>query len=141
MERFTIKKSERKPNNWVCADTINGIVCVFENGRFNETQEFTILEDIAMPDANKLARAANDMAAWLRANHYAKIMISHRERIGKRIAGLRKKQGISQIKLAELTGIAASNIARIELGKYSTGIDLLSKIAHALGCQLDVVEY
>lgn len=96
---------------------------------------------MAIPDANKLARAANDMAAWLRANHYDKIMLSHRERIGKRIAELRKTQGLSQAKLAELTGIAASNIARIELGKYSTGIDLLSIIAHALGCQLDVVEH
>lgn len=63
-----------------------------------------------------------------------------RERIGKRIAEIRKQKGISQAQLSELTGIAPGNIARIELGKYSTGIDLLSKIAQALNYRIDFVE-
>ena len=50
--------------------------------------------------------------------------MNDRERIGKRIAQLRMEAGISQYKLAELTGLAPGNIARIETGKYSTGIDL-----------------
>lgn len=54
--------------------------------------------------------------------------MNDRERIGKRISAIRKKKGISQAKLSDLTGIAPGNIARIELGKYSTGIDILSKI-------------
>ena len=33
------------------------------------------------------------------------------------------------------------NIARIESGKYSTGIDLLSKIGDALGYELDFVRH
>ena len=67
-------------------------------------------------------------------------MENDRIRIGKRIAEIRKSKGLSQAKLAELTGIACGNIARIETGKYSTGIDLLSKIAAALGYQLDFIE-
>lgn len=63
-----------------------------------------------------------------------------RERIGKRIAEIRKQKGISQARLSELTGIAPGNIARIELGKYSTGIDILSKIAQALNYRIDFVE-
>ena len=63
-----------------------------------------------------------------------------RERIGKRIAEIRKSKGLSQAKLAELTDIAPGNIARIETGRYSTGIDLLSKIADALGYKLDFIE-
>ena len=55
--------------------------------------------------------------------------MNDRERIGKRIAEIRKSKGLSQTKLAELTDIAPGNIARIEKGRYSTGIDLLSKIA------------
>lgn len=47
---------------------------------------------------------------------------------------------ISQYKLAELTGLAPGNIARIETGKYSTGVDLLSKIGDALGYKLDFTE-
>ncbi|GHT09172.1 hypothetical protein FACS189432_09080 [Bacteroidia bacterium] len=73
-ERFIIKKSECKPDSWVCTDVENGIVCIFENHRFNETQEFTILEDIRNPDANKLAKSVNEMAGWLRENHYKKAM-------------------------------------------------------------------
>ena len=66
--------------------------------------------------------------------------MNDRERIGKRIAEIRRDKGLSQAKLAELTGIAPGNIARIETGKYSTGIDLLSKIADALGYNLDFIE-
>ena len=66
-------------------------------------------------------------------------MISERERIGNRIAELRKDKGISQAKLAELTGMTSGNIARIETGRYSTGIDILSKIANALGYKIDFV--
>lgn len=65
--------------------------------------------------------------------------MNDRERIGKRIAELRFAKGISQAQLSELTGIAPGNIARIELGKYSTGIDILSKIATALDCRIDFI--
>lgn len=66
--------------------------------------------------------------------------MNDRERIGKRIAQIRMEVGISQYKLAELTSLAPGNIARIETGKYSTGIDILSKIGDALGYQLDFIE-
>ena len=66
--------------------------------------------------------------------------MNDRERIGKRIAEIRKSKGLSQAKLAELTDSAPGNIARIETGRYSTGIDLLSKIADALGYKLDFIE-
>ena len=66
--------------------------------------------------------------------------MNDRERIGKRIAEIRKSKGLSQAKLAELTNIAPGNIARIETGRYSTGIDLLSKIADALGYKFDFIE-
>mgnify|MGYP001637468608 CR=1 FL=1 len=66
--------------------------------------------------------------------------MNDRERIGKRIAEIRKQKGISQAQLSELTGIAPGNIARIELGKYSTGIDILSKIAKSLNYKVDFIE-
>lgn len=70
--RFKLDKSVH-PGKWVCTDTVNGIVCVFEDRRFNDTQKFTILEDIKQPDANDLAKVANEMAEWLRSNHYNKV--------------------------------------------------------------------
>ena len=66
--------------------------------------------------------------------------MNERVRIGNRIKELRQKRGISTYRLAEMTGLKQPNIARIESGRYSTGVDILSKIAAALGCDLDFVE-
>lgn len=66
--------------------------------------------------------------------------MNERERIGKRIAELRNEQGISTYKLAKLTGLNQPNITRIEKGRYSTGLDILSKIAKALGKKIDFVD-
>ena len=63
-----------------------------------------------------------------------------RERMGQRIAKLRKEQGMTQAELAERTGIQRAHITRIEAGRYSVGIDLLDKIAVALGMEVDFVE-
>jgi len=67
--RFILQKSQTRPTGWVCTDTENGIVCIFDEHKFNETQQFTILEDIENPDANKLARSVREMADWLALNH------------------------------------------------------------------------
>lgn len=65
--------------------------------------------------------------------------INHKLRIGKRIAELRKERGISQNKLAQMTGISASNIGKIELAQFNPGLDTLSKIGDALGMEIDFV--
>ena len=66
--------------------------------------------------------------------------LEYRKRIGLRIAEIRADLGISTYQLADMTGIGAQNITRIEKGRYSTGIDLLGKIAEALGCTIEVIE-
>ena len=66
--------------------------------------------------------------------------MNDRERIGKRIAELRHAAGISQEKLAELSGVGSSHIARIEMGRYSVGIDTLAKIAQVFKMQLDFID-
>lgn len=65
--------------------------------------------------------------------------VNHKVRIGKRIAELRKEKGLSQAKLAQLTGIHSSYIGQIELGKYDVGIETLSKIGEALGMGVDFI--
>ena len=72
MERYVLQKSQTKPNSWVCTDTEHGIVCVFEDKKFNETQQFSFLEDVRL-DALFIARLMREMADWLRENHYKKI--------------------------------------------------------------------
>jgi len=73
-ERFILQKSQNRSNGWVCTDTESGIVCEFEEKNFNDSQKFTVLDDIKNPDANQLARAVSEMADWLRVNHYKKVM-------------------------------------------------------------------
>lgn len=62
-----------------------------------------------------------------------------RERIGKRIRELREAKQMEARDLAILTGIDAANLSRIEQGKYSTGIDILSRIAIVLNAHLDLI--
>ena len=56
-----------------------------------------------------------------------------RKRVGERLKTLRTKQNLSVRDLAEKTGINISNISRIENGKISPTIDVLDKLAKALG--------
>lgn len=62
-----------------------------------------------------------------------------RERIGKRIKELREAKKMEARDLAILSGIDAANLSRIEQGKYSTGIDILSRIAIVLDAHLDLI--
>ena len=66
--------------------------------------------------------------------------MNHRERIGQQVAKLRKDRGLSQRALAELCGVTFQNINKIELGRYSVGLDVLSKICDSLGCELLIKE-
>ena len=60
--------------------------------------------------------------------------------IGRRIKELREARGLTQAGLAEKAGLLQANLARVESGRYSTGLDILSRIAEALGCRIDLIE-
>lgn len=62
-----------------------------------------------------------------------------RIRIGKRIKELREKKRMEARDLATLAGIDAANLSRIEQGKYSTGIEVLSRLALILDAHVDIV--
>lgn len=63
-----------------------------------------------------------------------------RKYIGRQIAEMRNKAGLSQVELAEKSGVGSSHIARIEQGRYSVGIDILQKIAGVFGMRVGFVE-
>ena len=69
MARFTLQKSTNQPGWWVCTDTENNIVCRFQEHRFNDTQKFTMLDDIEQPDVMALARIMREFGDWLAVNH------------------------------------------------------------------------
>ena len=62
-----------------------------------------------------------------------------RQRIGQRIAEIRKAQGITQQDLADRTGIQRNHISRIEQGRYSVGFDTLQMIAEAMGGNVEII--
>ena len=63
-----------------------------------------------------------------------------RIKVGNTIANLREKKGLSQVKLAELSGVGRAHIIRIEQGKYNVRIDILERIAKALGSTITLQE-
>ncbi len=50
----------------------------------------------------------------------------------------RKSQHITQMELSNRTGIAQSNIARFEKGNYNPSLDMLIRIAGALGKNIKI---
>lgn len=66
--------------------------------------------------------------------------MNHREQIGQRIAQLRKEKGLSLRDLSSMCGVTYQNIHKIENGKYNVGIDILGKIADALGVNIELIE-
>lgn len=72
MPRYKLQPSET-PNKWVCTDTENLIVCVWEDKKFNDTQKMTTLKDFDPANFMKVARFMREMGDYLRKNHYSKI--------------------------------------------------------------------
>lgn len=62
--------------------------------------------------------------------------VSPRQMMGNTIAHVRMRNGMTQEELAGAAGITAANVRNIEAGKYNVNIDVLSKIANALGDDL-----
>lgn len=68
------------------------------------------------------------------------ILSDKRKAMGESIRAMRTAQGWTQEQLAEIAGITASNLGRIEAGKYAVSLDVLNKIAGALSAELRIVE-
>ncbi|MBV4357366.1 helix-turn-helix domain-containing protein [Pinibacter aurantiacus] len=69
------------------------------------------------------------------------LLSQERERIGARIRELRKEKNIEAKMLAQIANIDAANLSRIEQGRYSVGLDILSKIAFALGAKIELIDF
>ena len=61
-----------------------------------------------------------------------------KDRIIDQYVALRKEKGLSQEKIANITGIARTNIVRIEAKKNVPTIEVLVKLADAIDMDLDI---
>ncbi|MFI0768646.1 helix-turn-helix transcriptional regulator [Streptomyces sp. NPDC021218] len=63
-------------------------------------------------------------------------VLQQRRRVGDRVRDLREERGVTQEKLAELTGLSRHTVYRIELAQYGTSVDHLALIARALRVEI-----
>lgn len=63
---------------------------------------------------------------------------TYRAEIGRQLAELRTKRGLSTRQLAELCGVNFANIGKIERGSYNVSIDILGKVCTALGARIKI---
>lgn len=63
-----------------------------------------------------------------------------RERIGNRIAALRKKAGLTQEELALRAGLQRTHVGRIEAGRYAVTLEVVQAIAEAIGMTVDIID-
>lgn len=59
------------------------------------------------------------------------------ENIGKRVAFLRKRKGLTQVKLGDLIGVTDKHISEIERGVTGISIDMQILLCDALNCSMD----
>ncbi len=142
-DRFTLTPGKNR-DEWKATDNDHGIVITFREHQFNETQQVSLLGGdsfSSMDQAMRLPVYLREMSDWLREEHYSIAMPSleiQRERMGQSIRNLRTQRGLTQVQLAQLAGITQSNLARIETGRYSVGLDILNKIANAMGVAVEM---
>lgn len=67
-------------------------------------------------------------------------MMNDRERIGARIAELRKSLGMTQEDLAAKCGLQRTTVSKIERGRFSVSVDMLSRICGALGARIELIQ-
>lgn len=79
----------------------------------------------------------NNRRLQFNSNIEAEIVVTNdRERIGSQIKAIREKKGLTQQKLADMSGKQKSTISKIERGKFNPSIDLLSDILIHLDSKL-----
>ena len=71
---------------------------------------------------------------------YGRDPIQNRVIMGDRIREVREDKNMDVFTLAEQSGIQPNTLKRIEAGKFSADLDILSKIAQGLGMKFDFVE-
>lgn len=59
--------------------------------------------------------------------------------VGERIKAIRIREGMTQTKLAEESDSCVSHISNIENGKSEMGLEMFSRIVHALGVRADTL--
>lgn len=69
MKRFILQPSEKEGFS-VVTDQINKVVITFENHKFNDNQEVTLLEDFNPENYMQIAKIMREFGDFLSENYY-----------------------------------------------------------------------
>ena len=64
----------------------------------------------------------------------------YRAEVGRQLAELRAKRGLTAQQVADLSGVNRVNITKIERGAYNVSVDILGRVCDALGARLRIEE-
>lgn len=67
-ERFTIDEPQK--GLYIVEDTVTGLICMFEQGKFNDSQKF---DNIPTDDPMRVPTLMRELGDWLFNNHYDKL--------------------------------------------------------------------
>lgn len=131
---------------YIC-DGAGGIFCVTEKRRqeenrsvepdffFTNHNKYVILMIRIKKDGETMDYIVNDQErSYLIETQKNKI----KNQVIDQYIAIRKEKGLSQEKIANLTGIARTNIIRIEAKRNVPTIEVLAKLAEALDMELEV---
>ena len=93
--------------------------------------------DDLLPKCLSVSEQSDFMLAYFNQKDELK---TYRLQLGNRLVKMRKAKGMTQKDLSTASGITQANISKIEKGNYSAGLDVLSRIATALECDLGFQE-
>lgn len=65
--------------------------------------------------------------------------MNDRVRIGHRLREIRQANGLTMEQLGEKCGLSHSTISKLENGRWSASIDMLSRVCEALGKKVDII--
>lgn len=110
------------------------------NAFINKAQQLnpTMLEAL-LTRVEKFWEHSHETDLWEWANALASDY-SPRIAIGRQVAVLRNKRGLSTRQLAEMCGVTYVNINKIENGRYNVSIDILHRVCEALNCDIKLIE-
>ena len=60
------------------------------------------------------------------------------EKFGLTLKETRKRHGLTQAQLADLTGISQSPLSRIERGDWNVSLEIIERIALAMGVEVEI---
>lgn len=64
-------------------------------------------------------------------------VLQARQQVGRRICAIRESRGLSQLELAHLAEVSRHSVYRTELGTQAATVDVIVRLAHALGVPPD----